>query len=451
VLAHEDAAELLQRALAVLERRGAPAARRGELACQLGEALARAGLHADAQAAFAKARALARTADRADLLARAALGAGGAGVTILGARPEILAELEHALDALGADDPALRARLLARLAIELAYAPDPAHREAASAEALAIARRAGDPAALAAALGGRHVALWGPEHTERRLELASEMLELASHAESDELALQARNWRVVDLFEIGDGPAVRAEIDAYAAVSADARLPAYAWYVPLWRATLALLEGRIPEGMDLARRAHDLGRQAGDANADVFFAEHQLLRLVIEDRVADVDPVAMGVEDIVSERAERGPAWQAYRLTFAWVHAERGELDEARRHYDAALTNGLAGIPRDVNWLAALASAANACLLLGDTERGAELRALLAPYAHRIVVTARGACHVGSVAYLLARLAAACGDDDTAARLFEEAANHDEHAGATAFAQRDRRAREALHHRASLR
>jgi tetratricopeptide (TPR) repeat protein len=221
--------------------------------------------------------------------------------------------------------------------------------------------------------------------------------------------------------------------------------------VPLWRATLALLEGRIPEGMDLARRAHDLGRQAGDANADVFFAEHQLLRLLIEDRVADVDPVAVGVQDIVSERAERGPAWQAYRLTFAWVHAERGDLDEARRHYDAALTDGLAGIPRDVNWTSALASAANACVLLGDTERAAELRALLEPYSHRMVVTARGAYHVGSVAYLLALLAAACGDDDTAARLFEEAANRDEQAGAVAFAQRDRRAREALHHRASLR
>jgi tetratricopeptide (TPR) repeat protein len=234
-------------------------------------------------------------------------------------------------------------------------------------------------------------------------------------------------------------------------MSADARLPAYAWYVPLWRATLALLEGRISEGMGLARRARDLGRQAGDANADVFFAEHQLLRLLVEDRVADVDSVAMGVEDTVSDRAERGPAWQAYRLTFAWAHAERGELVEARRHYDAALANGLAGIPRDVNWLAALASAANACLLLGDTERAGELRELLDPFSHRMVVTARGACHVGSVAYLLARLAAACGDDDTAARLFEEAVNRDQHAGATAFAQRDRRAREALRHRVSLR
>jgi tetratricopeptide (TPR) repeat protein len=146
----------------------------------------------------------------------------------------------------------------------------------------------------------------------------------------------------------------------------------------------------------------------------------------------------MGVEGIVSERAERGPAWQAYRLTFAWAHAERGELDEARRYYDAALANGLASIPRDVNWLAALASAANACVRLGDAERAGELYALLEPCSHRIVVTARGACHVGSVAYLLARLAAAGGDYDTATLLFEEAANRDERAGATAFAATSR-------------
>ncbi len=444
VLAHEDAADLLCRALAMLERRGAPAARRGELACAIGEALARAGLGEDARAAFAKAQALARTAGRADLLARAALGAGGAGVTILGADPELVAELERALEALDSDDPALRARVLARLAIELAYEPDSGRREALSDEALTLARRTGEPAALAAAVNARHVVLWGPDGAERRLELAAEMLDLARRADDPELALQALNWRVVDLFELGDGPAAREEIDAYAALSADTRLPAYAWYVPLWRATLALLAGRIPEGIDLARRARDLGRRAADANADVFFAEHQLLRHAVEGRLADLDPVAAGVESVISERTERSPAWRAYRLTFAWVHAERGEPDAARRHFEAALAHGLDAIPRDVNWLASLASAAGACVLLGDADRAHELRALLEPYAHLMVVTARGAHHGGSVAYLLARLAVTCGDHAAAARLFDDAARRDEHAGATAFAQRDRRAREEL-------
>ncbi len=45
---------------------------------------------------------------------------------------------------------------------------------------------------------------------------------------------------------------------------------------------------------------------------------------------------------------------------------------------------------------------------------------------------------------LLGHLAATCGDHAAAARLFDEAARRDEHAGASAFAQRDRRAREQL-------
>src|SRR5436305_5323965 len=179
----------------------------------------------------------------------------------------------------------------------------------------------------------------------------------------------------------------------------------------MWRATLALLEGRIDDGAALSRRARDLGRKAGDRNADVFFAEQQLLRHLAEGRLADLDPGAAGVDGPVAERAERGPAWRAYRFTFAWLHAERGEIKRAREDFHAALADGFASLPRDVNWLDALNAAAHVTVLLGDLEHARELRILLDPYADRMIVNARGALHAGSVAYVLARLAAACGDD----------------------------------------
>jgi tetratricopeptide (TPR) repeat protein len=440
VLAYEDAAELLRRAISVLERRGGSADRRAELLCSLGEALQRAGAGEPARAALARASELARTTGRAELLARAALGAGGVGVTILGVDSQLVGRLAEALEAVGArGDAGLRVRLLARLAIELAYDPDPDRRERESREALDLARRLGDPAALAAALGARHVALWAPDHTPQRLDLATEMLEVARRAGDRELALQARNWRVVDLLEAGDGPGVRAELDAYAALSAEVRLPAYAWYVPMWRATLALIEGRTAEGLELSRRAHELGRRAGDANADVFFAEHQFVKMVVEDRLDELGPAASGIEAAVAERAERSPAWRAYRLTFAWVHAERGDLREARRDLDAALEGGVAAVPRDVNWLGAMCSAASACVLLQDSGLARELRALLEPYADRMVISARGASHGGSAAYFVAQLAAACGEHEAAGRLYEEAALRDERAGAAAYVSRDLR------------
>ena len=236
------------------------------------------------------------------------------------------------------------------------------------------------------------------------------MLSLADRAGDRELALQARNWRIVDLLELGDGPAVRAELDAYADLCARERIPAFAWYVPLWRATLATLQGGIAEGLELSRRARDLGKQAGDANSDVFFSEQYLLRMVVQGRIRDVEPTGAGGDADVPERAQSGPAWRAYRFTFAWWHAERGEREEARLDFEAAVGDGLRTLPRDVNWLAALTSASEACVLLGDADRAAALRAMLEPYRTRMVVAARGASHEGAVAYQLARLAALCGD-----------------------------------------
>jgi hypothetical protein len=203
--------------------------------------------------------------------------------------------------------------------------------------------------------------IWGPDHTTERLELAREIPELGYRSGDPELALQGRNWRVADLFEAGDGPGVRAEVDAYATLAAEARLPAYSWWVPVWGATLALIDGRVAEGMELSRRARELGRRAGDPNAVVITAQHELMRTTISERFAELDPVALASGHPASQRSRRGPAWRAYRLTFAWLHAERGELEASRRNLAAALDGGLAAVPRDANWLASIASAAQAC------------------------------------------------------------------------------------------
>ena len=92
VLAYEDAAALLGRAAAMLEHRGGSIERRAELHCARGEMLQRSGLGANAGQALADAGTLAAAAGRTDLVARSALGMAGAGVTILGADPELEAQ-----------------------------------------------------------------------------------------------------------------------------------------------------------------------------------------------------------------------------------------------------------------------------------------------------------------------------------------------------------------------
>src|SRR5207248_1719108 len=83
---------------------------------------------------------------------QAALGFAGLGIAIVDLDAEAIARLEEALE--GIEAGALRSRVQARLAVELYYAPDRTRSEALSAEAVATARGAGDPSAIAAALGG---------------------------------------------------------------------------------------------------------------------------------------------------------------------------------------------------------------------------------------------------------------------------------------------------------
>ena len=160
--------------------------------------------------------------------------------------------LEEALDALEGEESALAAQARARLAVELAYDADSVRRERLSATALSTARACADPRTLAAALGARHVVLWGPDHTDERLPLADEMLALARRADDPALELQARTWRIVDLEELGDGAALEAELEAYAATAARVPHSALAWYVAAWQSTRAFLGRPAGEGAGAA-------------------------------------------------------------------------------------------------------------------------------------------------------------------------------------------------------
>ena len=434
--AYEESARLLQRALAVLRRIGAEPDQQATVLCSLGEALQRSGDNKRALKALGEVVELAYGLHNPRLLARATLAMNGAGVTIRDVDQAAVVRLEDALGALAADDDALRARLLAGLSIELAYDPSDRRRQSASLEALELARRSGDPATLAAALSARHVVLSAPQHTTTRLESATEMLELARRAGDRELALQARNWRLVDLFELGDSSLVEAELDAYAALAAQTRLPSFSWYVPIWRATSATLAGRLEEGRELAQRARDLGRRAGDANADVFFQANRHMSWLADERYEQWTPQVLAFSE---ERIKRSPAGLAYLAGIGSVFAATGRLDEARSTLDTVAADGFTTVPRDMNWLSTMASATEMCAILGDKRRARVLRSLLEPYGDRMVIAARAAFHHGSVAYFLARLAATLGDHRGADELYADAARRDERAGAAVWVARDLR------------
>jgi DNA-binding SARP family transcriptional activator len=395
-LAYEEAARTFRRALDALGPDG-------ELLLAVSDARLRAGDVEASRESSSAAAAVGRQRGDATLIARAALARSGLSVTVLGHDPETVALLEEALAALGETAPALRARLLGRLAIELYHAPPVARREELSAEAVGLARTAGEPAALIDALSARHVALWSPPHLDERLALADEMVERAEAAGDRERALQGRNWRVLDLLERGDIAAARREIDEHGRLADELRLPGYQWWTPMWGAMLAFLEGRLDDARELREEAVAIGRRASDRVAELF----SWIQTVFAD--LEAEPIAPDARAEVPDRLAVQAVQSAFRADLPLIYAEMGRPDDARRELDALAADRFAAVASDMNWLASMAGIAQALALLDAPARAGELYDLLLPYSGRTVLVGRAAILLGPVELHLGVLATALG------------------------------------------
>jgi DNA-binding SARP family transcriptional activator/tetratricopeptide (TPR) repeat protein len=426
-LAYEDAADRFERALEALELAGAEDAA-GPVLLARGDALLRAGDVVAARAAFTAARVLALGRGDDALLARAALGFAGLGIAIVDVDANVVARLEEALERAG--DAVLRSRVQARLAVELYYAPDRTRSESFSAAAVATARGSGDAGALAAALGARHVALWRPDRAAERLAVAAEMIAVAREARDRHAELQARNWRVTDLFELGDMPAWREEVARHARLADELRLPAFQWYAPLWAAVEALLAGRYDDAEPLVGAAEEAGLRAGDRNAELFAGMvrfcGQLQREAFEEMPLD----------FVEDKLANSPAGPAYRGSYAWILAGLGETERARGELETAMVH-----PHgfDANWLSLQVECVEASILLGEPAYAATLYDRLAPYAGRPVTAGRAVSSYGAADRALGGLAALLGRHREAIRHLENAIRINEALGCTVWREHARR------------
>src|SRR6266516_3888984 len=188
-LAFEEAARLYEMALTLVE----DDIEKCELLLALGEAYARAGNMPAWKRAFREAAELADARQLPRHLGRAAFGYGGRILWAVSRDDQLLISLiERALDALGDEESALRVGLLARLAggplRDATYPPE--LKRARSEEAVAIARRLGDPATLAYALAGYTQAHLSPDRYTAILPAAEECVAAALEAGDKERALE---------------------------------------------------------------------------------------------------------------------------------------------------------------------------------------------------------------------------------------------------------------------
>ncbi|MEU1271995.1 AAA family ATPase [Streptomyces sp. NPDC005799] len=444
--AFEDAARWYERAVEAWghgavetdENEGPSPGERAEFAevlIGLGTARFGAGEPGAAREALLRAARVARQLGRGDLLARAALGlgTGPVGFEVDLSDREQVDLLVEARDAV-AGEPAhagLRAAVTARLSLAGGLVETEAHRVALAEEAVRLAEETGDPAVLGPALAALCDALSGPDHCRDRLAWSARIVTTARDLRDPVLELLGRRLRLVALTETGAFAAADAEVTAYEAVVRPLRRPLYAWYVPLWRGSRALMEGRYDDCAAALDEVEALGREAGSANAALLAGTQ---RWCLYTDTGDLDGVTRLLA--VMPPLDRLPGlWPLVSL--ALLAAQFGRLEEAARRLSAVAPH-LGTAPRDSEWLPMVAQAAETVAATGSHPCASALYDLLAPYAGLYVVEGIGAAVRGPVDRHLALLAAAMGDDRRAHAHREAALRSAEATGALTVADRIR-------------
>jgi DNA-binding SARP family transcriptional activator len=420
-LAYEEAARLYESALTL----AADPVERCELLLGVGDARARGGDARAAKAAFREAAAVAERSGLPEHLARAALGYGGRIIWDVSRDDEELVPLlERAVDALGAGDSPLHVRLMARLAGgPLRDASHPPERKAALSEAaLAMARRLGDPPTLAYALHGYILGHHSPEHTRRQAELAAELIAIATRVGDKERAFDGREERFDALLELGEMDAALRHLEAMGRLADELRQPSQQWLVHVYRALVALLQGRYEEAEATIEHARAVGQEAQSWNAEVTYG----LQLYM---LRHQQAMLPGVEDLVRGSVERYPTYPVWRCAHAHMAAELGHAAEARAVLDAFAADGFASIPFDEEWLVSVGLLADAAVAIGATEHAATIYDALAPYGDRVAIS-YPEISTGAVARQLGLLAAATGRREDAERHFAYALDLNRRIGA---------------------
>src|SRR6266568_605868 len=325
----------------------------------------------------------------------------------------------------------LRVRLLTRLACALRSSPDREHAAALSQQAVDLARRLGDPLTLGYALSGRYGAIWWPENTQERLEIASEVVRIATEVHDGELMVEAHLSRYAALADRGAMGQAREELAALARIAEELRQPAQQWISWAIRCQLALFEGKyeaaevlIPLGLEADQPATPIRDNVAGARCHLFMLRRE------QGRVGEV-------EDDIRASLVEFPWYPLNRAALACLLLDLRRSDEARTVFEDLARNDFEALYRDNEWLLGMSLASEACSLLGDAASAAILYDQLVPFAGRQAI-GFGEGSVGAVDRYLGLLATTMGRLDDAERHLAEGIEMNERMGSRPWAAHTR-------------
>ncbi|HEY7295756.1 MAG TPA: LuxR C-terminal-related transcriptional regulator, partial [Dehalococcoidia bacterium] len=280
-------------------------------------------------------------------------------------------------------------------------------------EAMAMARRIGDPATLLMASLAWLVS--EPSSPAWRLSVL-ELLQITDAAGDRQWTHLGFLWRQQLLVRLGDRAEALRSLAADQALAEKLREPIYQYNLALATAMWALLEGRFGDASGLIEDAFALGERAQQPLARFWRDLQRLALLCARDQHAEV--LERWEAELIA-LARQDPSQSHWRARLAYLYARVGRINDAQRELEGLAVNDFGDIrgPTGWNWLLCLALLPEVCVALGDTRRAAALYRYLSTYAgHCIVIGPHTSICFGSADRYLGMLAALEGRQDDALR-----------------------------------
>ncbi|HYZ93560.1 MAG TPA: AAA family ATPase [Actinomycetota bacterium] len=386
---------------------------RCELTLALGNAYDKAGEYYARDEQFKAAADIARELDRTDLFVAAALGYGGVLPAAVEPDEQGHALLREALERLGPQANRERALVLGRLAHWMHFVPPRSARRSMADEAVAIARRLGDPDVLADALSNRCWAMDGPDDLEDQLEIADEVLAIGSDTNKKTVLLEGLRLRTDALFEKGDIDALRDAVSELSRLAEELRVLEYIRIAWAWDAVFATFEGRYEDAELIKDKVHEMLRSMGHSQSELVSAALSFPMNWMRGKLIEGLPLYEAL-------AEAMPSRLFYSAVAAWCTADAGMHERTREILDAVSPDAISSLAQGYVWWSTLVGFTQAVTQLGDREWAETLYALMAPYSGRLCTTGSSG-FLGAVDHYLGELALIRDDPESAGAYLEAA------------------------------
>ncbi len=337
--------------------------------------------------------------------------------------PVVRGILEEALEHAPAGANELRVSALSQLSWVPPYALDIARSKALSGEALQLAHQLDDERLLLRALHARLYALSGPDDIDAQLATADEMLDRnrAGRAWVSAAALGARYGAQLLRGDITAADHTCAELGR---VSRAGQWPAAIWYHERLLAQRSLLNGDFATASTTLIELREHGRRYHVSYAANLVDILQGILLVEQQGARAI----AGNADMTFLLDQLPTAMISMRPSLARLFLTVGQESAARNVLLGMAQDGFSGVPKDINYLNALANLALVAIGLDERALAETLYALLSPYPHHNTPNVLF-LYEGSVSHFLGCLAAFLGRTDRAVTHFDDALAMNERIG----------------------